>query len=158
MWIDQKSVDPARVMNLSVGLASPLWPTFFVAATTGMAYWWMAGLARQSAVNEAVAATIGARPSKKAHKVIEAEVSVVEDATTLVKDEVAVLEAVADLPVAAPEPVAVEAVEAAPVETPVAIEAAVEPEPAVVEAAPVAEVVAEKPVTPRKPRAKKASL
>ena len=147
MWIDQKSVDPARVMNLSVGLVSPLWPTYFAAATTGLAYWWLAGLARQTAVNEAVAASFGATPTQKAAKVIEAEVAVVEDATVLAKDEVAVLEAAADLPVEAEAP-----------------EPAILPEPepevqaapeTVLQAAPAAPV--KKPAAPRKPRAPKAS-
>ncbi len=148
MWIDQKSVDPTRVMNLSVGLVSPLWPTFFAAATTGMAYWWLASLARQTAVNEAVAATMGARPSTRAAKLIGAEMSVVEDTTALAKDEISALEAVADLPVETPDPVATDTVDAAPAEIQPVIKAAVEP-------APVAERAAEKPVTPRKPRAKK---
>ena len=39
---EQKSAaeDPGRALNLGVGLASPLWPTFLVTAGAGVAYWW----------------------------------------------------------------------------------------------------------------------
>ncbi|MEO6378883.1 MAG: hypothetical protein ABIO37_12725 [Caulobacteraceae bacterium] len=32
--------DAGRALNLGVGLVSPLWPTFMVTASAGVAYWW----------------------------------------------------------------------------------------------------------------------
>jgi hypothetical protein len=34
--------DPARALNMGVGMASPLWPAFLATAGAGVAYWWMA--------------------------------------------------------------------------------------------------------------------
>jgi hypothetical protein len=41
---------PQRLLNLSVGLASPLWPTFYVAATAGLAIWSLGALLRNADV------------------------------------------------------------------------------------------------------------
>ena len=46
MWSKSEFPAPDRLLNLSVGLASPLWPTFYVAATAGMAFWGLSALAR----------------------------------------------------------------------------------------------------------------
>lgn len=51
MTFDQtpfKSFDAERNARLAAGLASPLWAPFFVAASAGVAFWWMtAGVRRQ---------------------------------------------------------------------------------------------------------------
>jgi hypothetical protein len=54
MWTsDDKGLgDPQRALRMGLGFASPLWPTFFAAASAGVAYWAWAQWARGRAFNE----------------------------------------------------------------------------------------------------------
>jgi hypothetical protein len=48
-------LDAERMLHTGLGFTSPLWSTFMVAAGAGVAYWWMAALAKGAAVPEGMA-------------------------------------------------------------------------------------------------------
>jgi hypothetical protein len=75
MWTDQPAIEPKRMLNLTVGLASPLWPTFIAAASTGLAYWWLSSLAKSKAVADEALAPVPALLAAP-QAVVEAEPAV----------------------------------------------------------------------------------
>lgn len=48
MWLEHETPDTTRALNLSVGLASPLWPTFAAAAGAGVAWWYWSQWAKHA--------------------------------------------------------------------------------------------------------------
>lgn len=48
--------DRARALHVGVGLASPLWTAFWVAAGAGAAYWWWTAMGRTAAQSGAISA------------------------------------------------------------------------------------------------------
>jgi hypothetical protein len=48
MWLEHETPDTTRALNLSVGLASPLWSTFAAAAGAGMAWWYWSQWAKHA--------------------------------------------------------------------------------------------------------------
>jgi hypothetical protein len=126
---------PQRLLNLSVGLASPLWPTFYVAATAGLAIWSLGALLRNAGV-----AVRGVAPS----------VPTVPDMPELRESSVPVP---VPVPVASPAP---ETADVVPPEPVLPVATAIVPEPdAVLHAGPVANPAPVVPKRAARPRAAK---
>ena len=139
MWTDHRELsDPKRAVQLGVGLASPLWPTFFLAASAGAVYWaWSQWARRPELAGEAGPAAVPT-PTRRKPAVVAAPEPVTEVAP---EPEALDVEA-------APEPLAEIASE--PEVVPEPAPAPVVASPPVVEAAPAPKL---RPKAPRKPKA-----
>jgi hypothetical protein len=116
--------DPKALLNVPVGLSSPLWPLFAGAAMSGAAWWWMTRWTQPANLEAMFGAAVKAE---------------VEVPTTIVAEAVALAEPVIEASETAPEPVieaAPESVLEALIEAPAALE------PVGGEAAPVSPVLA----------------
>ncbi len=74
MWIEEHLPEPRRAITIGVGAASPLWPTFMLAAGAGVAFWWWTQWARGDAGTANAAASQAAEaPSPQPSTATSAE-------------------------------------------------------------------------------------
>jgi cytoskeletal protein RodZ len=97
--------DAERAVHVSIGAVSPLWPAYFVAASSGVALWW---LSRWTALRAGLAPPASPPPPVEATKVVEAPV--VAAATAETPKTLA--------PIPAPEPVKASAAPKTPATSP----------------------------------------
>jgi len=109
------TVEPRSALNIGLGVASPLWPAFALAAGTGAAFYWMShwsfGRWRVEATNLEALLEAPKVAVEASEPVLEASAETVE---TVVESTTPIVEAAAEAPAA---PV-VEPQEAAPATAP----------------------------------------